>query len=118
MITIFETYKKKKYTIPEVGDYVLVAEETKNLPEDLQKFLRSSIGMITADIGMITADRLDKKYNYIVKFENVPKIHNKYFFSYTSKKDNERDYSLAGIECWAKTKAELAKVMIQRRFDL
>jgi hypothetical protein len=108
-------YEELNAKIPQIHDYVLCVEseyedETINESEiNLNNFISSNIGII---IDMVKTD-VKFKYDYHIKYENVPDDISMYF-----EYDNTRWSVKSDIIHWSKDREDLETLLTAKKYNL
>jgi len=117
-----KTYEEVNINEPEVGDYAIIKNDSiyfNTTPwkseNDINylNFIKSSIGYIF---------KKPNKTSYLIKFENIPDIYNKYFqfsdYSDGLKFGNSILVYDDDIEYWSKNKEELEHILAANKYNL
>jgi hypothetical protein len=108
MITNFKVFETLNENDPQVGDYV-IAECNGNISnKKLIDFVNNTIGKLIIN----DYDHLLKSFEYIVKYDYVPKDLKEYYFNVTGSK------AFYKLKYWSPDKNDLLTIIEQTKYNL
>jgi len=96
---------------PKLGDYAICIAANKNYKEDdLNDFISENIGII-----VVEKYNNDRKYPYVIKYENLPSN----LIRYTNSDDNDTiPFKEDEIIYWSENKEELESIIESKKFNI